>query len=59
MLRQPIQVGVDIVFVEADHAVRRASGVPARQRHRRQARALVEDTGDDLPQGQLALPIRA
>jgi hypothetical protein len=48
MLRQPIQVGVEIVFVEADHAERRAGVVAARQRRRRQARALVEDTGDDF-----------
>jgi hypothetical protein len=59
MLRQPIQIGVEIVLVEADHAERRAGGVAARQTHRRQARALVEHAGDDLPQRQLALPIRA
>ena len=59
MLRQPIQIGVEIVFVEADHAERHARRVAARQAHRRQARALVQNARDDLPQRQLALPIRA
>ena len=31
----------------------------ARQPHRRQPRALIEHAGDDLPERQLALPIRA
>ena len=38
---------------------RRARRMAARQTHRRQAGALVENARDDLPQRQLALPIRA
>ena len=52
MLRQPIQIGVEIVLVEADHG---AGGVRTADRRE----PLVEDTGDDLPQGRPALPIRA
>ena len=59
VVRQPIQIGVEIVLVEADHAERRADGVAARQTHRRQPRALIEHARDDLPQRQLALSVRA
>jgi hypothetical protein len=59
MLRQPIQIGVEIIFVEADHAERRSRSMAARQANRRQPRALVEHAGNHLPQRQLALPIRA
>ena len=59
MVRQPIEIGVEVVFVETDHAQRRADGVTARQTNRRQTRALIERAGDDLPQRQLALPVRA
>jgi hypothetical protein len=52
MLRQPIQIGVEIVLVEADHG---AGGVRTADRRE----PLVDDTGDDLPQGRPALPIRA
>src|SRR5271170_7146601 len=53
MLRQPIEIGVEIVFVEADHAERRARRVAARQAHGRQARALVQNARDDLPSASL------
>ena len=55
---QPIQIGVEIVFVEPGHPERRADGMTAREAHRRQPRALIEHAGDDLPERQLALSAR-
>ena len=59
IVRQPIQIGVEVVFVEADRSQRRADGMAARQTNRRQPRALIEHAGDDLPERQLALSARA
>ncbi len=59
IVRQPVQIAVEVVLVEPGHAERRADRMAAREPHRRQARALVEHAGDDLPQRQLALSVRA
>ena len=59
IVRQPIEIAVEVVLVEPGHAERRADRMAAREPHRRQAQTLVEHARDDLPQRQLALPIRA
>ena len=46
MAGEPSEIGVEIVFVEADRPQRRADRVAARQPNRRQTRALVERAGD-------------
>jgi len=55
MLAQPGQVFVQIVFVEAaPDAQHVAGGMHLGQAHGRQARALVQEPRDDLPERQLA-----
>jgi hypothetical protein len=55
MLAQPGQVFVQIVFVEAaPDAQHVAGGMHLGQAHGRQARALVQEPRDDLPECQLA-----
>ena len=56
MLTQPSQVGVEVVLIEAAlQAQHIAGGMGLRQSHRGQARALVENARQNLPQGQLRL----
>jgi hypothetical protein len=59
VVRQPIEIAVEVVLVEPGDAQRRADRVAARQPNRRQPRALIEHAGDDLPERQLAFSARA
>ena len=54
VLAEPSQVDIEVVLIEAAiQAQHIAGGMDLRQPHRGQARALVEHTSQNLPQGQL------
>jgi len=57
MVGEPRQVFVKVVFVEGIQPEQITAGVGAGQAHGTQARALIDDAGDDLPQGELALAV--
>ncbi len=53
---EPVEIGVEIIFVEALQTEDVAGGMGACEAHRAQARALVDDTRDHLPERELSLP---
>jgi hypothetical protein len=52
---QPVQIGVQIIFVKTLHTENITGGVTGSQAYRRESRALIDHASDDLPEGQLAL----
>lgn len=55
LICEPIEIGVEIVFVEAAQSNDLSGGMHPREPYRRQSRSLIDDAGDDLPQRQLSL----
>jgi hypothetical protein len=56
---QPGQIGIKMILVESIQTEQVATGMGGGQPHGAQARTLIDGPGDDLPEGEFALPVVA
>src|SRR6267378_7328961 len=54
LLAEPIEIGIEVILVEAAEPQDLTAGMRPRQAYGRQAGSLVDNSGNDLPQRQLA-----